>query len=791
MKIFRKIGSILLIGLALAGSVALTACNDDKDEFSTNQYTGGVKLNVWGPCPVARGGELRFLGSGMDKITAITLPGSGKITDLKLINNEEVRITVPQDAEEGYLIVHTSEGDITAKTLLSFLEPISIQSISPMIVKPGSSITIKGEYLNNIHEIIFSEDKANADVTVSEDDFLTHTRNEISLTVPAEAKSGVIILSDADEDMPNWIISDEELTVVTPTVDEILSLESVNPGDEITISGKDLDLVVTIVMANEEEIDFTYTPAEGEAKETITFTIPENACDGPICMITASGKEIVAINIGKCQPEDLVATPEKGLRGNDEVVLTGKNLQMISSISLQTSGDRVYADFNLESNEKIVFKFPAEAQSADVELALKGGGNVYIYLETAKPEVLTNDHIPAGTQAALSGKNLDLLVSITFAGNVTAKVENSSADSAIVTIPVTAQKGAATLNMANGETSSWEANISEPTGAYIIEGPSAEDEIKAGQVAMFTIGNPGSLSEVLVNGEKVQYIVNGSILYVNLPESCGNGTIITLVSNDDSQLEYTYDFIPATKVGLTIWSGMFECSGWNGNQDLAYGGFDWSTIPAGALMTIYLTSTKAEGEWWCIALRNGNWANLPGDAGAQFDSPNEGFVTMVLTKEILDDLVATNGLIIFGDGYIMTRIDVEWENSLETVVPFEWSDVDMGNYSINLEGRPGSAFIDAGVKLGGTMKIYCTPTADYDYDNPAVHIQIFDGHWGAMTFDEINGGGQFNESTWGDMSLIEIKITPEIYEKFTTLTDWGYCIIFQGNNIIINKVTVQ
>ena len=36
----------------------MTSC--DNDEISTNQYVGGISLNVFGPSPVLRGGELRF-----------------------------------------------------------------------------------------------------------------------------------------------------------------------------------------------------------------------------------------------------------------------------------------------------------------------------------------------------------------------------------------------------------------------------------------------------------------------------------------------------------------------------------------------------------------------------------------------------------------------------------------------------------------------------------------------------------------------------------------------------------
>ena len=49
------------------------ACDNGDDE-DTNQYKGGISLNVFGPSPVARGGVLRFLGSGMDKVTASLFP---------------------------------------------------------------------------------------------------------------------------------------------------------------------------------------------------------------------------------------------------------------------------------------------------------------------------------------------------------------------------------------------------------------------------------------------------------------------------------------------------------------------------------------------------------------------------------------------------------------------------------------------------------------------------------------------------------------------------------------------
>ena len=765
MKLFRKYSLIVLTALTLAGGAALSSCSDDKDEFSTDQYTGDVRLNVWGPCPVARGGELRFLGSGMDKVTGVTLPGCGKITDLKLVSNQEVRLTVPQNAEGGYIIVHTAQGDIQSKTLLSFLEPISVDEIAPTTVKPGAIITVTGEYLNNIHEVLFSADKTNADASVAEGDFITHSRNEISLIVPAEAKTGALILSDANEEMPNWIICDETITIVTPTVDAIQNLETVNPGDVITIKGKDLDLVVKIVMANDEEIDFTYNE-DG----SITFTIPDNACDGSICLVTASGIEVVAVNIGECRPEDLTATPAENLRAGDEVAVTGKNLQMVSSVSLPGAGQ---VDFTLESNEKLTFVFPAEAQSGDVVMSLKGGGEVSIAVATAKPEVLTTDRLAAGATVTLAGKNLDLLTSITFTGGAKAEVNNPTADAAVVTIPVNAQSGTASLNMANGESAEWDAAIAEPTGAYILEGPSDDDEIGAGTVATFTLGNPDKLSQVLVNGESVQYIVNGSTLYVNLPNSCGKNTSVVLVSSDGSQLEYFFDFIPATHVAMTIWEGMWECSGWGGNQDLAWGGFDWTTVPAGATMTVYTTPTT-DG-WWCISLRVGDgWGNIDG-LEAQYDSPENGVLEVTLTQGVLDQLIEKQGLVVTGDGFIMNRIELSWENSLEEAIwTGEWTNSGWGgNQDLAWGGFDWST-----VKAGSTLRAYCTPV------DPSAWWCVSFRHgdsWGNLPGDV---GAQIDTPEGGVASIV---LSREILDDL--VANGG--LVITGDGYTLTKVTIE
>lgn len=70
--------------LMLLAGVSLTAC-DDGEELSTDQYGNEIKLNSFGPCPVLRGGVLKFLGSNLDQITEVDLPGADPITAIDII----------------------------------------------------------------------------------------------------------------------------------------------------------------------------------------------------------------------------------------------------------------------------------------------------------------------------------------------------------------------------------------------------------------------------------------------------------------------------------------------------------------------------------------------------------------------------------------------------------------------------------------------------------------------------------------------------------------------------------
>lgn len=264
MNKIYKFSAWWMVCLILLSSLTFTAC--ETNDVDTNQYKGGISLNVFGPSPVLRGGELRFLGCGMDQVASVLIPGCDAITDIQLISAEEIRVIVPQTALPGYVTLMLRNGEsIVTKTQLTYSEPVSIESFSPESVRPGDVLTIKGEYLNLMHQVIFAENVIVSDEVIAEEEateatskFLKHTRNEIQVRVPEEAQSGKIILSDGAE-IPNRLYSEVELQVVLPSVAELADYNNIKPGAIMTVTGENFDLVKEVRMENGEKVEFEFS----------------------------------------------------------------------------------------------------------------------------------------------------------------------------------------------------------------------------------------------------------------------------------------------------------------------------------------------------------------------------------------------------------------------------------------------------------------------------------------------------------------------------------------------------
>ena len=258
MKSIKNIFVLLVIALV---GLSLTACSND--DLDTNQYQGGVSLNAYGPNPVMRGGTLRFVGSNLDQIASIQIPGISAITNYEVVKAgvpSEIRISVPKDGPEvGFVTLTTNTNQtITTKSELTYIESIEFESFSPASAMPGDVVTIKGDYLNLVYSLAFADN-----VVISEQDFITHDRYTITVAVPEEAKTGKIELYTADltvqseEELEYQIIQSETaIEIGLPTVTSIKGRNTAEPmgnivckaGETILIYGSYLNLVKDVTI---------------------------------------------------------------------------------------------------------------------------------------------------------------------------------------------------------------------------------------------------------------------------------------------------------------------------------------------------------------------------------------------------------------------------------------------------------------------------------------------------------------------------------------------------------------
>lgn len=752
---------------------ALTSCSDD-DDFNTNQYVGGVHLNSFGPSPVARGGQLRFLGSGMNQITKITIPGCGDITDIEVVNDNEIRITVPQDAEPGLLTLHYANGKIETKTMLTFTEPISIDQITPLRVKPGEELRIEGEYLNLINEVCFAFTEGMDSVNVFAENFITHERKEISLVVPAEAISGTIFLSDAKE-MPNMIESEIAIDVVVPAPKEVVTLESALPGQKIKVEGVDFDLIKSVITPAGDELDFVYTPAEGNAPESVEFVLPENMTDGTVAAVTAGGVKVALVNIGVAEPSDLTVTPDKNIRPGDVITIKGMNLDQVTTIKIDNVEELI--EPLTQSNSELTFKFPEMGWSCQAVLNLKSGKSVTVDLVTAMPEVtgFNPNPVSAGSTLTIHGRNLDLVEYIFFPNLPEQQYEPNhiSATELSIEVPATAKSGKLSLFKANREgNESPELTVNAPESAFIVSVDTPEPA--AGEIMAFTISNGDKLQSVEVNGASVQYICNGDKLYVNLPTSCGAGTVVKLISSN-GEISYTYDVTPATHVEMAIYEGMFDLGNWDAGGLRLYKE-NFAGVPAGAKLVFHVSASAAAQ----IQLNDANWGQFgmidiaAGSTRAEYELSADN-LNQILTT---DDGWSTTAIVVNGHTAIISKVTVEYEQSLETAIwEGSW---ESGNWSGNQDLAWGG-FDWSTVKAGSTLRIYVTPAVANPADDWWCVAVRHGQDWGMLPEPVAD---QYGQPVSG---VVEIPLPQNVLDDL--IANGG--LVITGADYTLTKVTIE
>ena len=548
MKKISKIFAMLVVALV---GLSLTACSDG-DDLSTDQYGNDISLQSFGPCPVLRGGTLYFYGTNLDQIESINLPGADPITAYEILQsgyNSKISIQVPAEkCEPGQIVLKTKKGgEITSVSPITYREDIEITkffvgSEGNMVGNVGDVVTIKGDYLNLMHGVIF----AGSD-TIKEAEFVGHDRYTIQVKIPVEARTGVITLTDTIKDGTS-LETKEELTINTPEVTPIKD-RNIKAGEILSIKGASFDQIASVKFegATVDAADF-----KSQSATEITVAVPVKATDGTFYVVTKSGVEVPVGNIITVVPTQLVATPNP-VKNGAEITITGKDMDLITGIAFPNAKE---SKLNKVETTKVTSTVPEDAQKGDITLSLDNGKTVVVAYTLVEPTVAscTPAAITAGEKTVIKGTDLDLVKSITFPGDVEQTVDKFAAQNAqaiAVTVPAACAGSGFKLNLKNGITINIDGQLSikaatDPAIASVTPG-----EAIAGSTITITGKNFQNIQNLYIGSYKVNRYTSRSNTEIvcQVPATAEVGTYkIVMEDLDGNKIEGPeFKVVPAEK----------------------------------------------------------------------------------------------------------------------------------------------------------------------------------------------------------------------------------------------------
>ena len=621
MKKISKIFAMLVVALV---GLSLTACNDG-DDLSTDQYGNDISLQSFGPCPVLRGGTLYLYGTNLDQIESVNLPGADPITAYEILQsgyNSKISIQVPAEkCEPGQIVLKTKKGgEITSVSPITYREDIEITkffvgSEGNMVGNVGDVVTIKGDYLNLMHGVIF----AGSD-TIKEAEFVGHDRYTIQVKIPAEARTGVITLTDATKDGTS-LETKEELTINTPEATPIKD-RNIKAGEILSIKGSSFDQIVSVKFegATVNAADF-----KSQSVAEITVAVPAKATDGTFYVVTKSGIEVPVGNIITVVPTQLVATPNP-VKNGAELTITGKDMDLITGIAFPNAAA---SQLNKVETTKVTATVPEDAQETTKDgtgiiLSLANGKTVTVAYTLVKPTVAscTPAAITAGEKTIIKGTDLDLVKSITFPGDVEQTVEKFAAQNAnaiAVTVPAACAGTGFKLNLKNGTTIEVKDALSikaatDPAIASITPG-----EATAGSTITITGKNFQNIQNLYIGSYKVNRYTSrtNTEIVCQVPANAEVGTYkIVMEDPDGNKIEGPeFKVVPAEKDIATITNNM-------DNSAIKYPyNFTWDDtgrfrimkadliklgVKVGSKMLFY----KEAGATGQVQINNANWGGI-------------------------------------------------------------------------------------------------------------------------------------------------------------------------------------
>lgn len=674
----------------------------DGGELETKQiaFTEPITFEEFAPASVKAGDVVTVKGTYLTYIDFVKF-ATGENVEVKNDNRTELKVTVPVDASTGEfeLGYYSVDGKDTVETLLQSAEILTVAGpenveITTPTVKAGEKVVITGSLLRLVNTVKFTGAEA---VSAGVADPTKDVEN-LSVALPAEAQDGEVILVLRS----GLEVSAGQLKTVVPTAAIKDKKASYGIGDVVVIEGENLDLITNGFFAGTTAAD---TTAAGESifeskDGNILLTVTAAAKSGDITLGLANGSTITVAGFETSKPVFTFPT--------DATPLDVLNVEstLASRVSKVTFGGVEASASVSKTVEGFCVQVPLEAESGKVVVIMDNGEEIVIDNFTVNAytfcavKAFDAEQTTIGDLLKCTVKNAQSLTAVKLNGKETGYILNGD----LLFVNVGQTPGNQRMVLVSDETeveyvvkvvgkglvetivydtpievAGWggvnlpvKFPVPLPSGALVrIRVAQANSELQVmdgywGMGANWAITDDAKKNTIKVSADALSagYVdLDLSVFHDENDNPWWDGS---MMFNADGVIISSVGYVVDYSAPTAIWTGEFSNAGWGGNQDLAWGGYDWSLVEAG--QTLYFTVQKVEaGKWGCLSLRHGNgWGALVDAVNAegknQYDLGDDVDATTIeftLTQAAIDDLVANGGLVMTGDNLIITKVAIK------------------------------------------------------------------------------------------------------------------------------------
>ena len=417
----------------MEGRVTLKLSEGD-DVVSKTVLSFTVPITITSVTPEARpGANITVTGTKLNWVEGVVF-GRDTVDEFVSQSASQLVLQVPMNAKTGtLLLVGGGEDPSYVETEEEFIVTLPhVTSIAPASVQHSGSLTLTGTDLDLVQAVRF---QGGAEVS----EFTSQSATELVLTVPNTADAGTLMLIARGS-----LVEVETEAAVVLTLPAITSMNAVRHGENLTITGTNLNMVKEIRFAGGAKTA-TFV---SKAANSLVVTVPDDANEGDLTFITTHDYEVpTGVALDLILPAITNATADPVGPGAN-ITINGTNLGLVKAVVF--GGDASASTFVSRSANQLVVKVPDKATSGALTLITVRDYKIVTETEITVilPAVTALTPAPAayGAYLTITGTNLDMVASVKFTGGAT--VTNFLAQTAtqiILTVPAEAKSGVITL----------------------------------------------------------------------------------------------------------------------------------------------------------------------------------------------------------------------------------------------------------------------------------------------------------------------------------------------------------